>query len=160
MQTGRWSVLKDFVVVVLSQIAMLAIALGGIRLLTSGISPEQYGYASLVITVTVLGQGLIFGPLGNALVRFYGSAYAKGRKELYKLIEACARLYIRPIVVALLASTTQTSKQFVEWIRKPPRNWIEDYENLDHKTFSRQADWYQDYMSRAESCQCISDHSE
>ena len=40
MRTDRWSALKDFVVVVFSQIAMLAIALGGIRLLTSGISPE------------------------------------------------------------------------------------------------------------------------
>lgn len=92
----------EFFWIVLGQAGAVAGAIVGVRLLTELLSPAAYGELTLGMTVAVLVQQTILGPLGNGVTRFYAPAVEQG--DLRGYLTAIRRLILSATgIVALLA---------------------------------------------------------
>jgi len=89
--------------VALGQASAVLGSLVGVRLLTSLLDPAQYGELALGITLAVLVNQVIFGPIGNGITRFYAPALEKG--DLAGYFAASRRLVLqatRTVVLLIL----------------------------------------------------------
>lgn len=75
-------------------------ALVGVRLLTSVLSPDIYGELVLGVTLAVLIDQTLLGPLSNAALRFFSPA--KESNEFASFLVALRRLLIKATGVGLL----------------------------------------------------------
>lgn len=57
--------------IIFGQVASIAGALFGVRLITEVLDPASYGKLSLALTVATLINQTVVGPLGNGITRFY-----------------------------------------------------------------------------------------
>ena len=77
-------------------------AIVGVRLLTGLLSPAAYGELALGMTVATLVQQVIFGPLGNGVMRFYAPAVEQG--DLGGYLSVVRRLMLSTTGIILLSS--------------------------------------------------------
>ncbi|MDB4916478.1 MAG: hypothetical protein JWM95_4122 [Gemmatimonadetes bacterium] len=82
--------------VVLGQVVAAVCALAGMRFLTRLLSPAEYGVLALALTVGALMQQLVFGPVSNAVLRFYSASAARG--SLRMMLRAATALYGRATI--------------------------------------------------------------
>jgi len=75
----------------------------GVRVLTGILPPETYGEVALGMTVALLGQQLLFGPLGAAVTRFF--APAREEHELPSFLGACRVLFRKASMAAVALGT-------------------------------------------------------
>lgn len=88
--------------IVLGQVLAIAGALFGIRIITELLSPAVYGELALGMTVALLANQLVFGPLVNGVARFYSTAVEKGKLPGY--VSAVRRLLLSAALLILLVS--------------------------------------------------------
>ena len=77
--------------VVAGQVVAALCALVGMRYLTRQMSPSEYGVLALALTVGALMQQLVFGPVSNAVLRFYSASATRG--QLRPMLRGAARLF-------------------------------------------------------------------
>jgi O-antigen/teichoic acid export membrane protein len=76
----RWAALgSEMFVVGIGQAGGLIASVAVTKILTSSLGDEQYGQFALAMTVPLLLQQLVFGPVGQAGLRFYPEHAASGR---------------------------------------------------------------------------------
>lgn len=83
---------KEGLWIVLGQTIAVLGSLGGVRLLTELLSPVEYGELALGMTVAMLVNQTVFGPLGNGITRFYAPAVEQGDLDSY--LNAARRLVL------------------------------------------------------------------
>jgi O-antigen/teichoic acid export membrane protein len=88
--------------VVAGQAGVAVAGLGGLRLLTTLLSPDQFGRLILGVSLAMLVQQLTFGPLAVATLRHTG--HAVDEKELGLLVGAVDRLLMQAFLAALAAA--------------------------------------------------------
>jgi O-antigen/teichoic acid export membrane protein len=75
IRLGRFQhLLKEGSWVVLGQVMLMIGSLVGVRLMTSLLNPAEYGRLSLGMTIVILLNQTILGPLGHGIMRFYASS--------------------------------------------------------------------------------------
>jgi O-antigen/teichoic acid export membrane protein len=75
IRLGRFQHLfKEGSWVVLGQAMLMIGSLVGVRLLTNLLNPTEYGRLSLGMTIAILPNQIILGPLGHGIMRFYAPA--------------------------------------------------------------------------------------
>jgi O-antigen/teichoic acid export membrane protein len=78
-------------------------ALVGVRLLTSVLTPDIYGQLALAMTLALLVNQVLLGPLSGAALRFYAPAHEKG--ELSAFLAALRRLLTNASGLVLLTAS-------------------------------------------------------
>ena len=83
----RWRrVGKEAAWVVVGQMVAMLGGIVGVKLLTVMLPQAEYGMVALGTTIVGLATVLVFGPLGQGLLRFWSTCRAEGRlPELYRL---------------------------------------------------------------------------
>ena len=92
--------ISELFFVFLGQIIAAAGSVIGVRLLTHRLSPESYGEVSLALTVGVLFQQLLFGPLSNSYLRFFSAA--RELDELQGFFNGVKKSALKSILYSLL----------------------------------------------------------
>jgi O-antigen/teichoic acid export membrane protein len=93
----------EALVVAVGNVAAGVGGLMAVRILTTRLEPRVYGELALAMTVTILGQQVVFGPLAGAIVRFY--APAKEAHSLAAFAAASKRvLFVASAAVAIVAA--------------------------------------------------------
>jgi O-antigen/teichoic acid export membrane protein len=92
---------------VLGQAGVAAAGLGGLRLLTTLLTPDQFGRLVLGISLAMLLQQVAFGPLAVAALRHAGRAIDEA--ELHLLVSALDRLNTQAFLGSLLVSAIAAS---------------------------------------------------
>lgn len=93
---------REFFWVGLGQAATVLGAVVGVRILTGLLAPDVYGQLALGMTVAMLIQQLVLGPLGNGATRFY--AAAREAQALYRHIAAVKQL-LRQATAGIVIAT-------------------------------------------------------
>jgi len=78
--------------VVLGQVMAVLGALVGVRVLTELLAPAEYGELALGMTVAILVNQVVFGPLSQGVTRFYAPAVERGDLDGY--LSAVSRLVL------------------------------------------------------------------
>jgi O-antigen/teichoic acid export membrane protein len=78
--------------IILGQTLAVLGSLVGIRVLTGLLDPKAYGELALGLTVAILANQVVLGPLGNGITRFYAPAAEKG--DLYGYFNSVRRLVL------------------------------------------------------------------
>lgn len=93
-------------------------SLVGVRLITGLISPIEYGDLALGMTLAMLINQTIFGPLNNGVTRFYAPSAEHG--ELHGYFNAVRRMVFRAmgitLLIFILIVITLTIVKRSEWI--------------------------------------------
>ena len=90
---GKLATIKGEIAwVMVGQVSALAGGLVGVRLLTELLDPVVYGELALGVTVAVLVNQTVLGPLGNGALRFYAPAVE--RNELSGFLKAVGSLLL------------------------------------------------------------------
>lgn len=102
-------------------LGQLAVVLGGIlgvRLLTYKLAPSSYGELALGMTIATVAQQIIFGPLGQSLLRFFAPAHEHGQLNTYiktaKILLIKSTAIIIFIAIVLIAGLFLTGS--IKWI--------------------------------------------
>jgi O-antigen/teichoic acid export membrane protein len=74
---------REFFWIGLGQTGAVLGGIIGVRLLTQALSPEKYGELALGLTMVGLVTQLTMGPLGQGILRFFGSAQEGGEVRAY-----------------------------------------------------------------------------
>ncbi|MBU0878488.1 MAG: oligosaccharide flippase family protein [Candidatus Omnitrophica bacterium] len=77
-------------------------SLVGVRVLTGLLDPKAYGELALGLTVAMLVNQVVLGPLGNGITRFYAPAAEKG--DLYGYLNSARRLMLSATGVVFFMS--------------------------------------------------------
>ena len=91
---------KEFLFVVIGQIVAAAGSLIGVRLLTQQITPTSYGEISLGLTIGVLFQQTLFGPLSGSYLRYF--SIAKEKNEIPEFLSGVRKTSIQSIIISAL----------------------------------------------------------
>lgn len=109
---------KEAFWIAFGQVMALVGALVGVRLLTGLLSPEEYGNLALGMTLAVLVNQIIFGPLSNGITRFYAPSFEQGDLSGYlnsvrRLVFLASEItiFILVFIVVILLGVGRT-----EWI--------------------------------------------
>ena len=86
--------------VVSGQLGAILGALVGVRILTELLTPSQYGELALGLTVSILFNQVIFGPLSQGAARFYAPALE--RDELGSYISVVRQLLLKATMLAVV----------------------------------------------------------
>ena len=92
----------EIVWVVAGQIAAAICAVVGMRFLTQLLPPAEYGVLALALTVGALMQQVVFGPVANAVLRFYSTSAARG--ELPRMLRAASSLFARAALALIVCA--------------------------------------------------------
>ena len=111
-----FNVFKEFSWIGIGQIITIIGALFGVRILTSFLSPDQYGELALGMTVGTCIYTIFLGPISNGISRYYSLAnrkndtlnYLKAIKKIIFLI--CLLIFILFIISLLIYVSTGYSK--------------------------------------------------
>jgi len=90
---------KEIAFVMLGQVIAALGSLFGVRLLTGKVTPAVYGEISLGLTIGVLFQQLLFGPLSNSYLRFFSIADEKN--EITHFIKAVKKSSFQATLISL-----------------------------------------------------------
>ena len=85
--------------IVLGQMSNLIFTLVGVRVLTELLPADKYGELALAITIALLVNQIIFGPIGAGISRFYSPAYEYNDLHSYYL--ALKKLILFAVIVIL-----------------------------------------------------------
>ena len=109
---------KEAFWIIFGQIMAVVGSLIGVRLITGLLSPNEYGDLALGMTLAVLINQTIFGPLNNGVTRFYAPSFEQG--DLSGYLKATYRLVFRAtgiiILILLLTIATMFITKRNEWI--------------------------------------------
>ncbi|MDX9988224.1 oligosaccharide flippase family protein [Thiothrix unzii] len=92
--------INNSIIVILGQVIASIIGLLGIRLLTEYLSPTEYGELTLGLTVSLIVNQLLIGPLGSGVTRFYCTSIEKQQESDF--ISATIRLLYTSIKLTLV----------------------------------------------------------
>lgn len=110
--------IKNSLAVLLGQVAAAGGGLIGVRILTEYLSPTEYGHLTLGLTLALVVNQLLMGPLGAGVTRFYATALEK--KESADFLMATLRLILVVIsvviLVAIIAMTILWATNIEGWI--------------------------------------------
>lgn len=76
---------KEIVLIFLGQVIAVLGSQFGVRMLTGKLSPSIYGEISLALTIGVLFQEIIFGPLSGSFLRFFSIARERNEMNVFCL---------------------------------------------------------------------------
>ena len=83
---------KEGIWIALGQVMAMLGLLVGVRLLTELLDPAAYGELALGMTLAILANQIIFGPLGGGVARFYAPAVEQGDLGSYlSAVRRCRR---------------------------------------------------------------------
>lgn len=109
---------SEFFWIILGQAGAVVGAIVGVRLLTELLSPAAYGELTLGMTLAILVQQTILGPLGNGVTRFYTPAVEQG--DLGGYLNAVRRLMLSATGIILLLTLFAVAGLLIarrtEWI--------------------------------------------
>lgn len=88
--------------VILGQVLAVVGSLVGVRVLTGLLDPKSYGELALGLTVAMLVNQVVLGPLGNGITRFYAPAAEKG--DLGGYLNSARRLMLSATGVVFFMS--------------------------------------------------------
>jgi O-antigen/teichoic acid export membrane protein len=74
---------KEFFWIISGQTLAILGALVGVRLMTAVLNPASYGELALAMTMAMLTHQVIWGPLGQALSRFFAPAQEASKVDIY-----------------------------------------------------------------------------
>ncbi|MDB4913287.1 MAG: hypothetical protein JWM95_931 [Gemmatimonadetes bacterium] len=69
---------RELSLVIAGQIGVAAVGLGGLRVLTTLLGPEQFGILALGLSIATLFQQVALGPVAVATLRYAGTAWETG----------------------------------------------------------------------------------
>lgn len=99
----------------------VAAALGGligVRILTEYLSPDEYGHLTLGMTLALVVNQLLMGPLGAGVTRFYSAALEK--KDSTEFLVAMLRMLfvviLAVILIAILAMAILWATNIEGWV--------------------------------------------
>ena len=104
---------RELAWVIVGQLVAFAGAAVGVRVLTGRMSPSAYGELALVMTMATMSQQVIFGPLCNAVVRFYAPSEESATLPVY--FAAVGWVYKR--VVGILIALAVVGSLAANWLR-------------------------------------------
>src|SRR5690349_5276104 len=84
---------REFLWIILGNAAAAIGSVVGIRVLTEFLDPHAYGQVALGVTLAMLANQTVMGPLGNGVMRFYAPAVE--RKDLPSYLAAVRDLVLR-----------------------------------------------------------------
>lgn len=109
---------RELLWIILGQVGAVVGAIVGVRLLTELLSPTAYGELTLGMTLAILVQQTILGPLGNGVTRFYAPAVEQD--DLGGYLNAVRRLMLSATGVIVLLTVLGIAGLFIakrsEWI--------------------------------------------
>jgi O-antigen/teichoic acid export membrane protein len=109
---------REAIVVVLGQVGVAGAGLAGLRLLTTLLSPEEFGRLALGLSIAALFQQVAFGPLVVASLRYAAGAFDEG--SLDRLVGTVDRLLFQLAVVSVavssLAAVVLPSAGLLSWV--------------------------------------------
>ena len=82
---GKKSIAIEGFAVTCGQIMAAIGGLAGVRMLTEILKPDEYGNLSLGLTIALIANQIIMGPLGNGVIRFYAAACEINQKNIFIL---------------------------------------------------------------------------
>ena len=91
---------KEITFILLGQIIAALGSLIGVRLLTGKLTPAVYGEISLGLTVGVLFQQTLFGPISGSFLRFFSVASEK--KEMNAFIKAVLKSTLQSTLISFI----------------------------------------------------------
>ena len=94
---------REFLWVVLGQLAAAAGAIVGVRLLTDVMNPGSYGELALAITIATFGQQILLGPLSVTGQRFYSTTAESNDLQFY--VTSLTRLSWQLVGLLLIINT-------------------------------------------------------
>ncbi len=98
------SLSKEFLIVTIGQITSVVGSIVAIKVLTNYLSPTNYGELALGLTISGFFSQIIFGPLSQAVYRFWSSAAEENKtKDLFRrilLLQGISSLIV--IVISLI----------------------------------------------------------
>lgn len=102
-------------------VGQFLVLLGGfatIKLLTTIMGPEEYGKLALGLTISSFINMLLYGPLGQVVIRFFSIYKERGLLNNYLLILSKAYFYLSFALIILLIVGTIILNQFIgnQWV--------------------------------------------
>jgi O-antigen/teichoic acid export membrane protein len=91
---------KEAFWIVFGQTIAVVGSLVGVRLITGLLNPAEYGNLALGMTLAILINQLVFGPLSNGITRFYAPSFEQG--DLGGYLNAVRRLVSKATGITLL----------------------------------------------------------
>jgi len=78
----------------------------GVRLLTGCLTPAVYGQVALAMTIATLSNQVLFGPLANAVVRFFAPSQEEDKLDVFfaTAMWVYGRAFVAMALIGLLAS--------------------------------------------------------
>lgn len=109
---------KEAFWIVFGQTMAVVGSLVGVRVITGLLTPSEYGDLALGMTLAILINQTVFGPLNNGVTRFYAPSFEKG--DLRGYLNAVRRLVFRAtnitILILIITVATLLIVKRTEWI--------------------------------------------
>src|SRR5579862_3615458 len=98
--TRSWQIGGEAAWIVTGQFVAVTGSAIGVRILTSYLSPTAYGQLALSMTVAMFCQQAIFGPMGNAVVRFFAPSQRACTLPIF--FAAAKQLYLQALIAVAI----------------------------------------------------------
>lgn len=108
IQTERFRRLtKEIFWIVVGQSMAVIGSLIGVKLITKFLTPDEYGILALGMTLAILINQTIYGPLNNGVTRFFAPSYEKGDlsgyfKAVFKLVSGAIGINLLIFILVVL----------------------------------------------------------
>jgi len=94
---------REASVVAVGQAGAALVGLGGLRLLTTLLSPEEFGRLALGLSITAFLQQVAFGPVSAATLRYAGNAAKEN--DLDAFLDSLRRLLRQAVLLSVVVAT-------------------------------------------------------